>query len=279
MPTIDSRVVNAAIRSEIRPLLREQSFTYFTPRTAWRFVAGRIEVVNFQSFNAYTAGVIGCTTHSFAVKLGSYITLVPDIRGSVKRRRDALLPQEFQCHLRGSLHRSFAQAELQRRDIWFIDRESRYLSKAIHDVRMLLASEANAWFVRLRDNAEVLRILTYESEDVDHLWGFGSELLPNLSRSAERRRKLKQHSSRRANYCQELSAGHLPRPPLKRLGRLYSDRRHAACIAFLSSCGKRRAARSARTRGLAAAQAIVVRRMLQSREIRTAATPHHRVDG
>lgn len=129
------------------PLLREQGFSRFTGRTAWRFMTGRIEVANFQSFNSYTADVIGCTTHSFALNQGSCLTVVPDLWEQIKRDSDLLLPQEYQCHFRAPLFRSFEQSELKRRDIWFVDSAGRYLPKAMHDVRMALLSKGNAWFV------------------------------------------------------------------------------------------------------------------------------------
>jgi hypothetical protein len=178
MPDVDSKVVSAAIRAEIRPLLREQGFSRFTGRSAWRFEAGRVEVVNFQSFNSYNAGGIGCTTYSVAVNLGTYLTSVPDLWGRLKRDgHGLLLPQEYECHYRAPLQRALRQPELTRRDIWFIDPEGRYLPKAMHDVRMALLSRGAEWFARLRDDAEVLRILREERED-EQLWGFGNKPSP-----------------------------------------------------------------------------------------------------
>jgi len=77
----------------------------------------RIEVVNFQSFNSYSAGVLGCTTYSFSS--GSYLVEVPSLGrpGRPKEKDGAPVPEEYECHRRGRLHRSFAQPELERRDI------------------------------------------------------------------------------------------------------------------------------------------------------------------
>jgi hypothetical protein len=67
---------------------------------------------------------------------------------------------------------------------------------------------------------------------------------------------LRKLADRPHNFSKELSAGRLPRPPLKRLVQRKADRRHAACRRVRGKCGKRRAARSARMRGLAAAHAL-----------------------
>ena len=180
MHDVDSKVVNAAIRSEIRPVLRDQGFSRFTARTAWRFSVGRVEVVNFQSFNSYNASVIGCTTHSFSVNLGSYLTTVPDFWRQVKRHGTLLLPQEYQCHLRSHLFRSLHQPELPRRDIWYIGSQGQYLSEAVQDVKGAILSRGVAWFHHLRDDAEVLRILKGHAES-DDLWGFGNNPSPMRS--------------------------------------------------------------------------------------------------
>lgn len=68
---MDSKVVNRAIKANVWPMLKEHGFGHFTTRTAWRHDHDRIDVINFQSFNSYQASVIGCTTYSFALRLGS----------------------------------------------------------------------------------------------------------------------------------------------------------------------------------------------------------------
>jgi len=181
--TMDSKCVSKEIRRAIWPLLRESGFWRFTSRSAWRHSESRIEVLNFQSFNSYNAGVIGCTTYSFSVNLGIFLREVPPSYEPVriKTADEKPLPEEYECHLRGHLHRNFAQAECERRDIWYIDPNGRYLEKAIHDVRMAIVRDAFGWFESLRDSGEVLRVLTDEPEDMDHLWGFGRNPSPMRS--------------------------------------------------------------------------------------------------
>jgi hypothetical protein len=177
---MDSKIVSAGIRSEVRPYVKKAGFSKFTGRNSWRFHDDRIEVINFQSFNSYNAGVIGCTTISFSVNLGIYFRYIPDqyARCSNEANEPGFKPHEYACHFRGTLHRSFAQPELDRRDIWYIDSNGDYLEKSLHDVRMALGRDAMPWFDRFSDNREVLRTLLEDDEEMQVLWGFGRNPSP-----------------------------------------------------------------------------------------------------
>jgi hypothetical protein len=177
---VDSKTVNGQIRSEVRPLLKELGFTRFTSRNAWRYHGSMIDVLNLQSFNAYNASVMGCTTYSFAVNLGCYFTDIPHQyeKARIKEERGQLLPAEFDCSFRGRLRRSFAQPECDSREIWFIDPAGRYLEKAVHDVRMALDRDGVPWFGRLADPNEALRVLLEDDERMGELWGFGRNPSP-----------------------------------------------------------------------------------------------------
>ncbi len=142
-----------------------------------------MEVLNFQSFNSYNADVLGCTTYSFSVNLGTYLCEVPPSHEAtrIKEVDGKPLPAEYNCHLRGRLHRGFAQPECARRDIWYIDPAGRYLENALHDVRLAIVRDALPWYESLRDSGEVLRILLEDSEDMDRLWGFGRNPSPMRS--------------------------------------------------------------------------------------------------
>src|SRR4051812_39446034 len=103
---MDSKIVNREIRREIWPALKAVGFAQFTSRTAWRHSEWKIDVVNFQSFNSYLAQGLGCTTFSFSLNLGCYLNAVP-VKSNVKLTKSLLTPQEYQCHLRRRLSRSF----------------------------------------------------------------------------------------------------------------------------------------------------------------------------
>jgi hypothetical protein len=177
---MDSKVVNREIRQRVWPALRALGFSRFSSRTAWRYTPSRIEVLNFQSFNSYTAGVIGCTTYSFSLNLGSYLLEIPSSHGPghPKEKDGALVPEEYECHLRGRLHRSFPQRELDRRDIWYVDPAGKYLEDVFQDVTGSIGREGVSWFNRLRDPRKVYAVLLSDSEDMEHLWGFGRNPSP-----------------------------------------------------------------------------------------------------
>ncbi|EDY20250.1 hypothetical protein CfE428DRAFT_2174 [Chthoniobacter flavus Ellin428] len=174
---MDSKVVNKTIAKEIRPILESVGFSEFSARTSWRYHPERIDVINFQSFNSYLAGGIGCTSYSFSVNLGCYLLCIPDLF-PIKEKNGNKRPEEYHCHFRGGLARRFLQKELERKDIWFIDDEARYLPQAISDVRGQIKEVALPWFTQFADLREVLRVLEFEEEDMKRLWGFGRNPSP-----------------------------------------------------------------------------------------------------
>lgn len=152
----------------------------FTERTAYRHTPGRIDVVNFQSFNDYLASAVGVTTYSFGLNLGQYLCSVPPDDFGVKVRAGLLAPQAWECHLRVHLQRSLDQPELARRDIWFIDPEGAYLEAAVRDARTVILDVGLGWFDRYADDHELLRaLLEIEAEAPD-----GTTLGGNLGSSA-----------------------------------------------------------------------------------------------
>jgi hypothetical protein len=180
---MDSHLVNKEIRRIVWPYLQDAGFTRRTSRSAWRYAPSRVEVLNFQSYNSYNAGVLGCTTYSFSVNLGVYLCEVPPSHPAnrVKESGGHLVPAEYACHLRRRLQRSFVQPECTQRDIWYIDPAGAYITEALQDVRRVLERDAMPWYSRLRDSAEVLRILLEEPEDMQRIWGFGRNPSPSRS--------------------------------------------------------------------------------------------------
>ncbi len=177
---MDSKTVSASIRKVVHPCLRDNGFQRFSDRHAWRLHDDRIDVVNFQSFNSYTAASIGCTTYSFSVNLGTYFRFVPDhiviARNPWTNKRK--LPKEYECLFRGSLLRSFPQKELDRRDVWYIDPRGRYLDGAMENARLLLNGEGMLWFERFDHESEILGLLLDGDQKMPYLWGFGNRPSP-----------------------------------------------------------------------------------------------------
>jgi hypothetical protein len=149
---MDSAWVNREIRKVVRPLLTSSGFTAFTPRTAWRYWPGRIDILNFQSFNAYLAASIGCTTYSFTINLSVYLT-------GMGNAGDPERPEEFLGHLRFRPERSVDQPELLRRDIWYVDPEGTWLDAMVTDAHDVIARSGVPWFDRWREDPAVLEVL------------------------------------------------------------------------------------------------------------------------
>ena len=173
---MDSKSVNKEIRGQIWPLLKDIGFSVFTPRTALRYCDDKIDVLNFQSFNSYNASVMGVTTFSFCVNLGSFLNYVP--HWSPLKVRDGLPnPSESECHFRGRLTRRVASRGKEHGDVWNLDEQGRNLLWCIQDVAEQLP-DAAAWFDHLTDKSEVLNILLNQDEDMNGLFGFGRNPSP-----------------------------------------------------------------------------------------------------
>ena len=170
---MDSRVVNREIRREIWPALRQRGFDAFSARTAWRHFADRTWLVNFQSFNSYFSLIDGCTTFSFAVNLGIFLSALASTEEDAIRGR----PKAYQCHLRRKLFKKIVQINYSRKDIWYVDQEGLNLLEVLDDARRVLLANAMAWFDRFSRSDEVFRTLAEEDED-DTLFGIGAKWSP-----------------------------------------------------------------------------------------------------
>jgi hypothetical protein len=153
---MSSLIINRKFREEIRPLLKSANFNYSTGRIYWRFEKERTDVIRFQSFNSYLAERLRCTTYSFAILIGSYLTCVPDKYGSIKNKGDHLLPREYQCHFRGmAVKKQIKQPEFPREDIWYIDPDLHYLDSAIQDAFLSLKNYVLPWFEKFNNLQKV----------------------------------------------------------------------------------------------------------------------------
>ncbi len=161
---MDSKVVAKEFRHEIWPLLRQEGFTKFNPKTAWRYTPDQIHVVNFQSFNSYVVGVVGCTTFSFALNLGILFRAIP-FEYPVKKGPDpSVKPQEYDCHFRRRLLKGIDQPILPRRDTWYLEPDGGNLLKCLNDSRTAMVREGLPWFNRFESLEYVLSLLMEQEE-------------------------------------------------------------------------------------------------------------------
>jgi hypothetical protein len=170
---MDSKAVDAALRRQLRPVLRAAGFSRLTARTAWRYAGTRIDVVTFPSFSSHLAESLGCTTYSFSLRLGCTFTEIPP-RAEIPLKGDLPVPREYDCELRRTLFRSFEQAELPRRDIWYVDPAGAYVEQAAADAAAVLAGAGLPWFDRFADPGELLRTLLEDPSDMQATWGMGN---------------------------------------------------------------------------------------------------------
>ena len=107
---MDSKVVNKYIKNKIWPYLKEQGFSQFNARNAWRTKDETIEVINFQSFNSYIAEGVGCTTYSFGINLGVYYKCYENTPWFTKEKIERV--HEYDGHARFHLKKHINQAKL-----------------------------------------------------------------------------------------------------------------------------------------------------------------------
>jgi hypothetical protein len=148
---MDSKVINKLIRSEVWPLLRDQGFSKFESRTALRYRGPFINVVSFQSFNAYLAEGIGCTTFSFALNLGVYVIGSAHERFIKRDKGGLLLPREYHCPFRVHLNKRTPVDGFARGDIFYIDPAGYSTAACFREARHLLTEVAPRWFEPLND--------------------------------------------------------------------------------------------------------------------------------
>jgi hypothetical protein len=178
---MDSKVVNRYIRELIRPELKATGFSKFTTRNSWRYRGNVVDVINFQSFNSYNADVMGVTTYSFGINLGSFHLDIPTEHGNIKSKSDLPCPEEFQCPFRGGLQRTFEQCELERRDIWFIKPDGSNIEECILDAKDQILNRGLDWFKNLDTKEAIRDILISKPESMDELLGFGRNPSPRRS--------------------------------------------------------------------------------------------------
>lgn len=115
--------------------------------------------MNYQSFNAYLADGVGCTTYSFAVNLGIYFRTIPFEYPVAKGPDPAVKPQEYHCHFHHRLLKTIDQPILLRPTIWYVEPTGSNLLQCIDDSRTAILQEGLPWFDRFQSLEFVLALL------------------------------------------------------------------------------------------------------------------------
>ncbi len=164
---MNSSDVNRAIRTTVRPVLEKHGFVTFTARTAGRYRDRFIEVINFQSFNRYNADVMGCTTYSFALNAGIFLSDVPS-ESPVPERSGRRQPNEYHCHIRRRVYPPRPMLASYP-DMWSIDSNGTNLIDVVRSAASELEHTVIPWFAVFADSGTVLKILLDELPPPDEL--------------------------------------------------------------------------------------------------------------
>lgn len=166
-PRISSREVNSGLRAIVWPTLREQGFLDRTQRVAWKDFPDCVAVVDFWSFNSYTAGTMGVTTFSFQVNLG--IRPLCSSRGleHVKVKDGKLRPREPECDLRRVLWKSISQPETEKPYVWFVREDGSNLREVVEDACEVLLTTGMDWIDEFAHLARILNFAENEPEEWD----------------------------------------------------------------------------------------------------------------
>jgi len=160
-----SKNVNHSIKKYIIPILKENGFSVFTNRNAWRYKPNTVDVIQFMSYNSFRATILNCTTFSFAINLGVYVKSIPsDIKNNM--RLNMLCPDIPFCHLFGYLLKTIEQNECKTNRIWYIDEKGHNIESVMCDVASVIRSDALSWFNRLENLNEIIKLLENDDKDI-----------------------------------------------------------------------------------------------------------------
>lgn len=146
--------------------LQDLGFDKFQGTTAWRHLSTRIEIVNLDFVRPSDTKIIGCTSASFSLNGGICFKAVP-LSCKIRVPFSEWLPPPYQ--MRKFHRRTIDQAELSRRDIWFIREDGSNLENCVADAIKVLREESEPWFLRFRDDRAVLQALLHEPDEADEL--------------------------------------------------------------------------------------------------------------
>lgn len=174
---MDSKIVSKKIKDVIKPYMQQKGFTLSNSRNFWRYSGSDIHVLNFQSFNSYNASVLGVSTFSYCINLGLYVKEI-DCGYPIKEKDGVLMPQEYECHFRGSIRPSISQS-IKDKSIWFIKEDGSNLDECIHDSLKQIKNEIDIWFDQLNTRNKKIQVVENINQDMKYLWGWGNNPSPH----------------------------------------------------------------------------------------------------
>jgi hypothetical protein len=177
---ISSREVNAELRALVWPALRELGFTDRTQRVAWKDFPDTVAVVDFWSFNSYTASTMGVTTTSFQLNLGIRARCSSNGASFVKVKGGKLRPREPGCDVRRVLWKTIQQPETDLPYIWYVREDGSNVREVVEDARFVLLTDGMMWIDEFSELGRIVAFAENEPEQWDAkgstitgTWGLG----------------------------------------------------------------------------------------------------------
>jgi hypothetical protein len=137
-------------------------------------------MVDFWSFNAYTAATMNVTTFSFQVNLGVRALCSSIERSYIRVKNGALRPREAECDVRRVLWKTIDQGECALPYVWYVREDGSNIAEAVEDALAVLLTTGMDWIDEFTDLARILRFAETEPEEWDAkgttlvgTWGLG----------------------------------------------------------------------------------------------------------
>jgi hypothetical protein len=168
VPSVSAQEVTRAIRAVVWPLLKQEDFTHFTSRTAYRYRDGQIHVVSVLSLGAHYAVTMSATPPTFELQLGVFLEhLLPvyPFPKSIKTRGPRLIPHVAQCPIRRQLVRGVPQdrsaiGPQNYPTLWYVDEDGGNIEACVDDAAQVLAHDGLPWLGGMKPYRFVLGRLT-----------------------------------------------------------------------------------------------------------------------
>lgn len=148
------------LRSIVYPLLKNAGFDDWTTRKTWRRRAGRIDHVEFRSFNSYFAETFDCTSASVNVWIGVQI---PELEIEPALRVGAcgplgFRPDEAEMPMRGAIAPSDGLCQSNAHNIWNV-KSIEDAEAAANDIKRQFQTYALDWLESSFDVSELITFL------------------------------------------------------------------------------------------------------------------------
>lgn len=161
-PTI--KTLRSKTTQFIQLYLKELGFDTFQGNMAWRHLDARIEAVKIGFVRPCDTSLIECTSASFDLASAIYLKCFHRF-SRVPFNRD----QPLSSQLRKFHRRTLEQQNFHRGDIWLVEPDGSNLEACVADALKVITQDSEPWFLRFRDDDELIQYLLNEAEESDEM--------------------------------------------------------------------------------------------------------------